>query len=188
MINLSKCQFVKSSVDKKSFLTDRPQVVFLGKSNVGKSSLVNALTSSKLAQVSKMPGRTQQINYFDIEGKYYLTDAPGYGYFTDSQLDFEPMMLAYLSLGSKIIKRAYLLIDSRRGLSEDDETVYNLIYQAKIPVRVVFTKCDKLNQSGKAQLENLIKRQFVGVKTIACSSLKKDGIEILRRDVENALE
>jgi GTP-binding protein len=188
MINLSKCQFVKSAPGKKDFLLDRKQVVFLGKSNVGKSSLVNAVLNQKIALTSKTPGRTQMLSYIDLDGKYYLVDAPGYGYFHDSSLDFAPLMNDYLSSGKKIIRRAYLLLDGRREIDQDDMDVYRALKAAEISVRPVITKVDKLNTSEKARLVNRIGEAFPGVGVLFTSAEKKTGLEQLRRDVSDALE
>jgi GTP-binding protein len=184
MINLSKCQFVKSAPGPKDFLLDRKQVVFLGKSNVGKSTLINALTNQKkLAFVSKTPGRTSMLSYFDVDGKAYLVDAPGYGYYRDGALDFEPLMLSYLKVGKKVLVRAYLLIDARRGISEDDKEVCNLLVANAINVRFVATKADKAGQSEKALLNNQIKALLGDSHVIITSAEKNLGIDELRKDV-----
>jgi GTP-binding protein len=188
MLNLSKCQFVKSAPGKKDFLLDRKQVVFLGRSNVGKSSLINALTGiKKMAFVSKTPGRTQMLSYFDIDKKFYLVDAPGYGYYDYKDLDFEPLMLSYLEVGSRIVRRAYVLIDVRRGVSEDDKAVLKLLTDHGIPYRIVFTKCEKMNQSEKAVLAKEINSFFPGMKVIVTSAEKNIGIDELKRDVSESL-
>jgi GTP-binding protein len=167
---------------------DRKQVVFLGRSNVGKSTLVNAIVGQKLSFTSKTPGRTQMLSYFDLDGKYYLVDAPGYGFFADSALDFEPLMTSYLEVSPRILKRAYLLLDSRRELSQDDADVYNLVADKGISIKPVFTKCDKLNQSEKAKLNNQIGRYFSGISVIITSSQLHLGLDDLRKDICQALE
>ncbi|MBP3712988.1 MAG: ribosome biogenesis GTP-binding protein YsxC [Bacilli bacterium] len=189
MINLQKTSFVKSSPTKKDFLIDKKQVVFLGKSNVGKSSLINALTNQKtLAVVSSTPGRTQMLNYFSLEDKYYLVDAPGYGYYKDSKLDFTPMMDDYSSLGNKIIKRAYILLDPRRKITVEDKVCINIFYNAGISIRPIFTKVDKLTQKEKAAAEKDFNQVLPNTKIFWVSALKKTGLDFLKADISQALE
>ena len=190
MLNLTKCQFVKSAAKKNDFLKDKKQVVFLGRSNVGKSSLINALVNNKkLAYVSSTPGRTKLISFFSIEDKAYLVDAPGYGYFKDGALDFEDMMLDYFSLGNKVISKAYVLLDSRRlELSNNDLEVLNMLKQYNIPYTCLFTKCDKLNMSERAKLNNSISSFNLSSEPIFTSSKTGDGIMELRKDISNSVQ
>lgn len=188
MLSLNTLTFVKSANSKENFLKDLPQVCFLGKSNVGKSSLINALANNKkLVYVSSTPGRTKLINYFNCQNKGYVVDAPGYGYFKDGALDFEEMMLDYLSLGPKIIKRVYLLLDSRRKVSEDDFAIINLLNKHNLKVSLVFTKVDKLNTQEKRELLENSKKMFPKAFIYLTSSSKKLGLDEVRRDVSNAI-
>ena len=188
MLSLNTLTFVKSANSKENFLKDLPQVCFLGKSNVGKSSLINALANNKkLVYVSSTPGRTKLINYFNCQNKGYVVDAPGYGYFKDGALDFEEMMLDYLSLGPKIIKRVYLLLDSRRKVSEDDFAIINLLNKHDLKVSLVFTKVDKLNTQEKRELLENNKKMFPKAFIYLTSSSKKLGLDEVRRDVSNAI-
>ena len=188
MLSLNTLTFVKSANSKENFLKDLPQVCFLGKSNVGKSSLINALANNKkLVYVSSTPGRTKLINYFNCQNKGYVVDAPGYGYFKDGALDFEDMMLDYLSLGPKIIKRVYLLLDSRRKVSEDDFAIINLLNKHDLKVSLVFTKVDKLNTQEKRELLENSKKMFPKAFIYLTSSSKKLGLDEVRRDVSNAI-
>lgn len=190
MLDLSKCGFVKSAASKQDFLTDHPQVVFLGRSNVGKSSLINSLCNrKKLVYVSATPGRTKLISYFSIEDKAYLVDAPGYGFFKDGALDFEKMMLEYLSLGPKLIRRAYLLLDSRReSLSKNDAWALDYLKKSGLEVRLVFTKYDKLGMKEKANLQKLVKSLGDDLVCYYTSSEKRSGMEALIKDVQQALK
>ncbi len=188
MINLQKAQFVKSCASKKDFLDDKKQVVFLGRSNVGKSSLINSLVNNKkLVYVSSTPGRTKLVSYFLIDDKYYLVDAPGYGYFKDGALDFEQMMLDYFTLSNKVIKRVYILLDSRREVSPLDIDAVKLIDTYGLNVNFVFTKADKLNMSEKDKLLKQIKEKFPYDRIFITSSKTKRGLDELKVDINNAL-
>lgn len=187
MAKILASQFVKSAPGRKDFLLDRKQVVFLGRSNAGKSSLVNAVLNNKVAIVSKEPGRTQMVNYYSLGSDYYLADAPGYGFFTDSKLDFGPMMDDYLSLGKKFIKACYVLIDARRGLLPLDEDAIDLCLSKGLIVRLVMTKADKLNTTEKNSLLRLLKSDFPDEKIIITSSSKHVGLDELRGDIMESL-
>ncbi len=155
---------------------------------MGKSSLVNAvLNNSKLAVVSKEPGRTQMINYFTIGEDYYLADAPGYGYYKDSQLDFGPLMDEYLSLGKKIVKACYILIDARRGIDGSDVSCANMCLKQGLEVIFVLTKADKINTSEKDRLTASLKKEFPEEKFFFTSSAKFIGLEEVRSDIMRAL-
>lgn len=150
MIDFRRASFLKSAARRSDFLTDRPQLVFLGRSNVGKSSLINAVCgNSHLMYVSRTPGRTQLLNYLDLEGRYYLVDAPGYGYASGSANNFESMMLDYFRTVTRVAP--VLLTDSRRPFTDDDRAVIGLLSSFGLNPTVILTKADKLNQSGRAQ-------------------------------------
>jgi len=123
-----------------------PQVAFLGKSNVGKSSLINTICKRKaLARVSHTPGRTQQINFFSIADKMLVADLPGYGFAKVSKsmrADWQQLILHYLE-NSEHLKLVNLLIDSRRGIKEQDVEIIDLLRSCDINFQIVFTKADK---------------------------------------------
>jgi GTP-binding protein len=188
MINLLKSEFVKSAPSKEDLLLDKPQVCFLGKSNVGKSSLINAICNNyKLVFVSKTPGHTKMLNYFLTDDRFYLVDAPGYGFFKDKAYDFETLMLGYFEASRWCLKRAYLLLDVRRTITEDDFATMDLLTQYHIPFTIVFTKADKLNQSMKAKAQNEITKHLGEFTVIMTSSSKKTGLDDLRRDISTSL-
>jgi GTP-binding protein len=122
------------------------EVAFVGRSNVGKSSLINALTGRKtLARVSQTPGRTREINFFNLGSKLMLVDLPGYGYAKTSKqlaMDWQNLIFAYLS-GRATLARALLLIDARRGLMPSDLAVMELFDKAAVSYELVLTKSDE---------------------------------------------
>ena len=134
---------------------DIPEVAFFGKSNVGKSSLINALCQRKaLARVSKTPGCTKQINFFSIDGKFILADLPGYGYSKVSKTianEWEKLILHYLSKRQNLIK-IILLIDSRRGFQEHDLQIVDILHFYNRDFVVAFTKIDQITSELKTAL------------------------------------
>ena len=136
---------------------DLPEMAFVGRSNVGKSSLVNALTGRKtLARVSNTPGRTRQINFFRLGGRLMLADLPGYGYARVSKTEsalWTELIFAYLR-GRPNLRRAVLLIDSRRGLMPNDTDVMDLLDRAAVSYQLVLTKIDKLKPGELAGVES----------------------------------
>ncbi|MEQ9676286.1 MAG: ribosome biogenesis GTP-binding protein YihA/YsxC, partial [Roseovarius indicus] len=126
---------------------DRAEVCFAGRSNVGKSSLINALTGRKaLARASNTPGRTQEINYFALGDSHYLVDLPGYGY-ANAPLPkvaaWQALLKQYLS-GRVTLRRAFVLIDARHGIKEVDEEILSLLDSAAVTFQCVLTKADKV--------------------------------------------
>ena len=125
---------------------DRVEVCFAGRSNVGKSTLINALTGRKaLARASNTPGRTQEINYFTLGEDHYLVDLPGYG-FAEAPVDvvarWQRLLKAYLS-GRATLRRAFVLIDARHGVKPVDEEIMALLDSAAVTFQAVLTKADK---------------------------------------------
>ncbi|HEY2835416.1 MAG TPA: ribosome biogenesis GTP-binding protein YihA/YsxC [Rhizomicrobium sp.] len=124
-----------------------PEIAFVGRSNAGKSSLINAVTNRKgLARVSHTPGRTREINFFNLGGKLVLCDLPGYGYAKASKMlaaEWQTLIFAYLS-GRATLKRVALLIDSRRGVMDIDLAVMELLDRAAVSYGLVLTKIDEL--------------------------------------------
>ncbi len=142
------CDFVWGTGDIESLPPQgAPEIAFVGRSNAGKSSLINALTNRKsLARVSHTPGRTREINFFTLGAKLMLADLPGYGYAKASKAmaaDWQRLIFAYLR-GRASLRRVCLLIDSRRGVLDLDEKVMDLLDEAAVSYAVVLTKIDKL--------------------------------------------
>ena len=143
------CVFVKGVVRVEDLPNDgRPEVAFAGRSNVGKSSLINALTGRKtLARVSVTPGRTRELNYFTLgrDGELYLVDMPGYGYARAAKSDIKGwtrLIRDYLR-GRRELKRVFLLVDARHGIKPNDIVTMKLLDEAALSYQVVLTKADK---------------------------------------------
>lgn len=128
---------------------DRPEICFAGRSNVGKSSLLNALTGRRsLARTSNTPGRTQEINYFAVGDAAYLVDLPGYGFAKAPKASvsrWQDLMRAYLA-GRPNLRRAFLLIDARHGLKPVDTEIVDLFDRAAVTYQPVLTKADKVSE------------------------------------------
>lgn len=154
---------------------DYPEVVFVGRSNVGKSSLINMIVGSNVARVSKEPGRTRKINYFLLEEKVYLVDVPGYGYAKVSkkeQEEWKEMMENYFHERKENIKMAFLLIDSVVGPQPLDEQMIEWFEYYGIPYTIVLTKSDKASQKELSETLKKVKN-FVGEGAIVISSAKE---------------
>ena len=183
-------QFLKS-VPALEFLppADRPEIAFAGRSNVGKSSLINALVGQKgLARTSNTPGRTQELNFFLTEDlRFFLVDMPGYGFAKAPKHKVEAwteLIRAYLR-GRPTLARVFLLIDSRHGLKPPDQAIMRLLDEAAVTYQVVLTKADKIKTP---QLEAVVDRVRDALEShpaaypdlIATSAEKGSGIAELR--------
>lgn len=167
---------------------DRIEVCFAGRSNVGKSSLINALTGRKgLARASNTPGRTQEINYFTTLNGPYLVDLPGYGY-ANAPLDkvkkWQRLLKSYLQ-GRATLRRAFVLIDHRHGVKDVDDEIMSLLDTAAVTFQVVLTKADKVKAAERDRIlaqvrERLSRHPAAYPELIVTSSEKGDGIETLR--------
>ena len=149
------CHFVAGAAKLEQIPADGlPEVAFAGRSNVGKSSLINALTGRKtLAKVSNTPGRTRQLNFFDLAGRLMLADLPGYGYARVSKqqvADWTKLVELYL-VGRAPLRRALLLIDARHGLKDVDRRVMAILDKAAVSYQAVLTKTDQLGPSQLAE-------------------------------------
>jgi len=162
------------------------EVLFVGRSNVGKSSLINALTNNnKMAKVASAPGKTRLLNFFDINnGQFRLVDAPGYGYAKISrqqQRAFEKMMVDYLTKRENLVFVA-MLVDLRREPSEEDEMMYSFLKFEKIPVVLIGTKLDKLKRNDIKKNQKLIAEKLKldpNDSFILTSSSKKENLNLI---------
>lgn len=167
---------------------DRREVCFAGRSNVGKSSLINALTGRKsLARASNTPGRTQEINYFALGAERYLVDLPGYGY-AEAPLPvvekWQRLLKTYLQ-GRQTLRRAFVLVDTRHGVKAVDQEILTMLDKAAVTFQVVLTKADKVSRAERdvviAQVQAaLVAHPAAYNELVVTSSEKGDGIETLR--------
>jgi GTP-binding protein len=167
---------------------DRLEICFAGRSNVGKSSLINALTGRKnLARASNTPGRTQEINYFALGDSRYLVDLPGYGYAEAPVAivaKWQALLRQYLA-GRQTLRRAFVLIDTRHGVKAVDEEILTLLDRSAVTFQVVMTKADKVSAAEReATVEQvrgaLVRHPAAYPEMVMTSSEKGDGIETLR--------
>ncbi|MEO0863307.1 MAG: ribosome biogenesis GTP-binding protein YihA/YsxC [Pseudomonadota bacterium] len=182
-------EFVKGVVAMSGLPpADRIEVCFAGRSNVGKSTLINALTGRKgLARASNTPGRTQEINYFTAGDSHYLVDLPGYGY-ANAPLPvvakWQKLLKQYLS-GRQTLRRAFVLIDARHGIKKVDEEILSLLDSAAVTFQCVLTKADKVKAAERdkvlAQVRGALSQHPAAFPEIVLTSSEKgDGIATLR--------
>ena len=192
MINFLNATFIKSCPNRNEKpQAQKPEVLIVGRSNVGKSSLINALTQKKkLAFTSSKPGHTRLLNYYDIDDKLYLVDAPGYGYAKGGiDLDrlFAEMMSSYFNDNTDL-KLVLILLDARRELSEDDLETVEYVKENNIPFALVITKYDKVNQKEKSALNRYLKEMGLNNEQVFYTSiLKNDSLSLLKKGIENSL-
>lgn len=161
-----KCEYIISAVSKKQFPNNNqlPEFVFLGRSNVGKSSFINALTNRKmLARISSKPGKTQTINFFLIDEAFYLVDVPGYGYASrsrDNRLQYGEYIEEYL-IDNPNLKIVFLLVDTKVGPTNDDILMMNYLRHLALNIIVIGTKADKIGTTILAKQKALIKNLLV---------------------------
>ena len=162
-----------------------PEVAFIGKSNVGKSSLINSVCKRKsLARISNTPGRTRQINFFSIADKLALVDLPGYGYAKVSkseQAEWEKLIVHYLQ-NSENLKLVNILIDARRGLKDDDLYVINLMKEYGRKIQIVATKIDK-REAMKDLPDQIAEKLGEEYNIILTSSKNAEGIRQLNHSI-----
>ena len=186
------CEFVLGVAKLEQLpLTELPEVAFAGRSNVGKSSIINALTGQKgLAKTSNTPGRTQQLNYFNLADKIYIVDLPGYGYAQAPEnmvKQWQKLIFAYLQ-GRVNLKRVFVLIDSRHGIKKVDLEIMEMLDKAAVTYQIVLTKIDKISSKALekvlAETQKIIKEHAAAyVSVLATSSEKKQGLNELRYEI-----
>ena len=185
-------EFVKGVVAMSGLPpADRLEVCFAGRSNVGKSSLINALTGRKnLARASNTPGRTQEINFFTAADSHYLVDLPGYG-FANAPVaiveKWQKLLKQYLS-GRQSLRRAFVLIDHRHGIKKVDEEILMLLDSAAVTFQCVMTKADKVKEAERdailAQVRGALSKHPAAYPEIIVTSSEKGwGMETLRATI-----
>lgn len=189
MLFAGETTFVKGVVAMDGLPSpDRMEVCFAGRSNVGKSTLINALTGMKaLARASNTPGRTQEINFFTAGEEHYLVDLPGYGY-ANAPLPvvekWQRLLKQYLS-GRQTLRRAFVLIDARHGVKKVDDEIMSLLDSSAVTFQVVLTKADKVKEAERAKIlsqvkDALSKHPAAYPEIVVTSSEKGWGIPTLR--------
>jgi GTP-binding protein len=184
--------FLKGVVDMSGLPpADRLEVCFAGRSNVGKSTLINALTGRKaLARASNTPGRTQEINYFTMADSHYLVDLPGYG-FANAPVavvqKWQALLKQYLS-GRQTLRRAFVLVDARHGIKPVDDEIMSLLDSAAVTFQCVLTKTDKIKEGDREALLAQVRSRLAPhpaafPELILTSSEKGEGIATLRATI-----
>ncbi|MFT4795723.1 MAG: GTP-binding protein [Paracoccaceae bacterium] len=175
---------------------DRPEFCFAGRSNVGKSSIINALTGRKaIARASNTPGRTQEINFFDLGGAAYLVDLPGYGY-ANAPIDvvrkWQALLRQYLA-GRQTLLRVFVLVDARHGVKAVDHEIMDLLDRSAVTFETVLTKADKVKADALAITVEQVKVELAKhvaafPEIIVTSSEKGDGLPLLRAAATELIE
>ena len=196
-INTNNCDLALTAGAVKQFPRDRvPQVALSGRSNVGKSSLINTLLGRKsLARVSSAPGKTITINFYGVDKKLYLVDLPGYGYAKrsmDSKRSWSQLTEDYFvkNPSSDMLKLVIQLIDIRTGPTDDDILMINMMIDREIDFVVVATKTDKLSKTAlQNRIDELEREYFLGtdIKLLPFSSVTRDGRDELWRRISDAI-
>jgi len=186
------CKYVISAVTESQYpnKSGQPEFAFFGRSNVGKSSLVNAITGKKLlAKVSSKPGKTVCMNFFSIDDQFYFIDVPGYGFANRSQeqrAKFGSYIEEYLEKNQNL-KVAFLLVDTKVGPTKDDILMYDYLQYMNIPICVVATKCDKIGTTLRQRAMKEIRTKLKNDNVIMTSTVEKIGldkvIEVIRSNL-----
>lgn len=192
-----KPEFFRGVVDVEQLPFGKlPEFAFAGRSNVGKSSLINAVTGvPKLARASNTPGRTQELNFFEQKGKFFIVDLPGYGFASAPQKTVQAwtrLIHDYLR-GRQQLRRVFLLIDVRHGIKDVDENIMKMLDKAAVSYQIILTKADKV--SGTEANKILSETMEIGKKHVACypeiiltSSDKKMNIDQVRAQFVKVLK
>ena len=193
-MKINSVSLAVTAVRRSQYPTNNlPEYLLVGRSNVGKSSFINTLINRKnFARTSATPGKTQTINFYLVNEKFYLVDAPGYGYATlskDKQKKFGLMMEDYLE-NRKNLKQVFMLIDFRHKPTADDIAMYNYLKYYKIPVTIVATKIDKIGITSHQKQRNMILDSLdlvVGDDFVMFSNVTKDGKDDAIHKIERTM-
>lgn len=181
---LNKTKFETSVFNFNNILkTDKPQIVLVGKSNVGKSSFINTITNQKkLAKVGQTPGKTRSINFFNVNDEFYLVDLPGYGFSKMSEMQkqqINKLIDVYISK-AKNIKHIFFLVDIRNKPSQNDRQMYEWLINRNIPFTIIATKADKIAKTKTEEyIKEIRKSLFAKEEIIPFSSDKKINVDII---------
>ncbi len=192
-MRLSNVKFYKSVWlwSKEVFIDERGEVLFVWRSNVGKSSIMNALFEKKdLVKTSSRPGKTLLANLFTVENKYYLTDLPGYGFAKlgkNLKEELDGLISWYLEEKAEYIKKVVILIDTKLWAQEVDVEMYKYILDLGLPVTIVLSKTDKISKSEVWKSLMHAKNQFFWQEIIPVSSMKKTWIKELEKSIKACL-
>ena len=190
------CNFVLGVANLEQLpLSNMPEIAFAGRSNVGKSSLINALFGQKkLAKTSNTPGRTQQLNYFNLNDQIHIVDLPGYGFAKAPEKtvkQWQKVIFKYLQ-GRINLKRVFLLVDSRHGIKKVDEEVMELLDKAAVTYQIILTKTDKISKKEleiveKKIMEEVKKHGAAFVRIISTSSEKSLNLDEVKAEIYNLI-
>lgn len=196
-LNLNNVKLGLTVGNQKQFPRDpRPEVALSGRSNVGKSSLINTIVGRKaLARVSSAPGKTVTINYYDIDGKMYLVDLPGYGYAKrsqDSKRSWSSLTEDFFvkNPSSDALRLVIQLIDIRTGPTDDDIMMINMMLEREINFTVVATKTDKLSKTALREALDKLQAEYfegTGITVLPFSSVNREGREDLLKIITDAV-
>ncbi len=194
---IQSANFVKSSANYQQCPPmDKPEYAFIGRSNVGKSSLINALTNNrKLAKTSGTPGKTQLINHFIINSNWFLVDLPGYGYARISKVmraKWEKMIMDYLFKRLNLMN-TFILVDSRHEPQKSDLELFQRYGANQLPFTIVFTKIDKLNKNKLAKNIAVYKKELLNQweelpPMILSSAIDNNGLDDILSSIEESIE
>jgi GTP-binding protein len=192
-LDIRTVEFHRAAYKPDDFPTDRrPQFAMVGRSNVGKSSLINAVLKRKaVARVSQTPGKTQAIQFYLINERFYIVDFPGYGYAKvprDIARSWGQLVRGYLD-SADALRVIFILLDVRRTPSPEDRQMHDWTVASGIDERILLTKSDKLsnNQLAKSRTAIAKELQITEDRLIACSAVTKTGIEDVRREIASRL-
>lgn len=190
---LKNVKFETSVFDYSKLLkTDKKQIVLVGKSNVGKSSFINALANQKkLAKVGQTPGKTRSINYYNVNNEFYIVDLPGYGYSTMSEAEktkINKLIDTYISKTPEI-KHIYFLVDIRNNPTQNDRQMYEWLLDKKIPFSIIATKADKIAKTKMDDYtKEITKALFAKENIIPFSSDKRINVDLVCDEILNIIQ
>ena len=193
-MKIKSVELIISATRRSQYPTDKkPEYLLIGRSNVGKSSFINTIINRKnYARTSSRPGKTQTINFYNINEQFYLVDAPGYGYAQVSKTKRKKfgLMIEDYIINRKNLKCVFLLIDFRHRPTNDDILMYNFLKYYKIPTVIVATKSDKVGITLQQKQRNTLLNDLdlvVGDEFITFSSISKDGKEEIYKKIQRTM-